>query len=171
MARWYWYDEDGKQKVSSYHPQHSRPISAAVEWLQPALISDLHLSFARWSAAATWPGPLTPHRVWIDQSGLMAVRFATGAPSPQPSVGASEGLAQWLVLLDKWMETYVVLARARAVWPLAELGAALPFITPCLLPHPLVKVPPDNWERVARGLAAIVVDGPLPNERLSASDA
>ncbi len=150
--------------VSPYHPEHSRPIPAAVEWLRPALISDLHRGFARWTVANMSPGALTPQRLWIDRAGLVAVRFASGAPSPRPAVGACEALAQWFVLLDKWMETYVVLARARSVWSVAELAGALPFTTPCLLPRSLARIPPNNWERVARGLAAIVIDSPLAGD-------
>ena len=159
MARWYWYDKDGDQIVSPSHPPHSRPISAAVEWLHPDLISDLHHSFAHWTAAELSTGPVVPHRLWIDQTGLIAVRFSADAPAPQPAVGAGEALAQWLVLMAKWMETYVVLARARSVWSLAELAAALPFTSPCLLPRTLAQLPPSNWEEVAHGLAAIVIDG------------
>ena len=165
MARWYWYDLDGALIVSPSHPPHSRPIAAAAEWLHPALISDLHHSFARWTTAQVSPGPVVPHRLWIDQTGVIAVRFGADAPVPLTSVGGGEGLAQWLVLLAKWMETYVVLARARAVWSLAELSAALPFTSPCLLPRPLAKLPPYNWDEVARGLATIVVDGELVNDR------
>ena len=167
MACWYWYDEDGEQMVSPRHPPHSRPISAAVEWLQPALISGLHRSFARWTAAEMSPGPVVPHRLWIDQSGLVAVRFSTDAPTPLPVVGGGEGLAQWLVLLAKWMDTYVVLARARSIWSLAELAAALPFTSPCLLPRSLAQLPPDNCGEVARGLAAILIDGAPTNDRRS----
>ena len=159
MARWYWYDKEGNQHGASCHPPHSRPISAAVEWMHPALITDLHSSFAQWTAAKLSTGPVVPHRLWIDQTGLVAVRFSADAPAPQPPVGAGEELAQWLVLMAKWMETYVVLARARSVWSLAELAAALPFTSACLLPRTLAQLPPSNWEEVARGLAAIVIEG------------
>ena len=167
MARWYWFDEVKSMTASPCHPPHSRPIAAAVEWMHPPIISDLHLSFARWTSAHMSPGPVIPHRLWIDQSGKIAVRFAANAPAPQSAVGAGEGLAQWLVLLSKWMENHVVLARARTVWTLAELAGALPFTSPSLLPRQLVQFPPDNWEQVARGLAAIVSDGPLAGERQS----
>jgi len=166
MAHWYWFDVNGEQIVSPSHPPQSRPIAAAVEWIRPELISDLHKSFARWTEARLSTGPVLPHRLWIDQSGLVAVRIATGAPGRLPEVGAGEELAQWFVLLTKWMETYVVLARARSVWSKPELAAALPFLSPCMLPRPLAQLPPDNWEEVARGLAAIVLDSsPALNER------
>ena len=56
------------------------------------------------------------------------------------------------------METYVVLARARTVWSAQQLAAALPFLSPCMLPRPFAQLPPDNWEEVAYGLAATVLD-------------
>lgn len=110
------------------------------------------------------PGPVIPHRLWIDQSGNIAVRFTADPPAPQSTVGAGEGLAQWLLLLSKWMEIHVVLARARTVWTLAELAGALPFTSPSLLPRQLAQFPPSNWEQVARGLAAIISDGALAGE-------
>lgn len=164
MARWYWYNENSEQIASPGHPPNSRPIAAAAEWLNPALISSLHHSFARWTGNEVSPCPVTPHRLWIDQTGLVAIRFADGAPQPQSPVGAGESLAQWLVLLSKWMELYVVLARARTVWTLPELAAALPFTSLSLLPRPLAQLPPNNWEIVARGLAAIAIEGSLPGE-------
>lgn len=168
MARWYWYSEDGKQIASPVHPKDSRPIAAAAEWVNPALVSDLHNSFALWAAAGRSPGPVIPRRIWIDRSGRVAVRFGKGAPQPLPDVGAGEPLAQWLALLSKWMDVYVVLARARSVWSLFDLAAALPFTSPCLLPRPLAQMPPDSWEQVARGLAAIVAEGELPSAKSSA---
>jgi len=166
MARWYWCDDSGELIESLGHPPNSRPIAAAVEWIGPELITDLHRSFARWTEAQLSTGPILPHRLWIDQSGLVAIRFATGAPDRLPEVGAGEELAQWFVLLSKWMETYVVLARARTVWSTPALAAALPFLSTCMLPRSLAQLPPDNWEEVARGLAAIVLDSALsPNQR------
>ena len=165
MARWYWCDDYGELIESRGHPPQSRPIAAGVEWIGPELISDLHRSFARWTEARLSTGPVLPHRLWIDRSGLVAIRFATGAPDRPPEVGAGEELAQWFVLLSKWMETYVVLARAGAIWSKPALAAALPFLSPCMLPRPLAQLPPDNWEEVARGLAAIVLDNATtPNQ-------
>ena len=44
------------------------------------------------------------------------------APAPIAHVGLAQELAAWLVMLDKWMETFVVIARARAVWNADELA-------------------------------------------------
>ena len=159
MAMWYWYENDGSLTTSLRHPPHSRPIAAAAEWLTPPIVSNLHSHFARWTAARVSPGPVIPHRLWIDQNGTAAFRFPDGEPASMPEVGAGEALAQWLVLLSKWMEIHVVLARSRTVWPHSLLLGALPFITPSLLPRQLVQFPPDNWEQVARGLAATVAEG------------
>ncbi|MCY4079461.1 MAG: hypothetical protein OXF54_04405 [Caldilineaceae bacterium] len=159
MAMWYWYENDGLLTNSLRHPPLSRPIAAAAEWLTPPIVSNLHSHFARWTAARVSPGPVIPHRLWIDQDGRAAFRFADREPASMPVVGAGEALAQWLVLLSKWMEIHVVLARSRTVWPHSQLLGALPFITPSLLPPQLVQFPPDNWEQVARGLAATVAEG------------
>ncbi len=165
MARWYWYDDESNLMASYSHPPGSRPIATAVEWLSPDLVSELHVRFSRWTSASMSPGPVIPHRLWIDQAGVLAVRFPSEAPVPLPEVGAGEGLAQWLVLLSKWMEIHVVLARARPVWTVAEIAAALPFTSPSMLPRSLVQFPPDNWDQVAQGMAAIVADGSLPSNR------
>ncbi len=159
MAMWYWYDDDNALINSPLHPPLSRPIATAAEWLNPPIISTLHSHFAHWTTAQLSPVPVIPQRLWIDQGGAIAFRFATGAPAALPEVGAGEALAQWLVLLSKWMEIHVVLARARTVWSHAELVAALPFTTPPLLPRQLAQFPPNNWEQVARGLAASVSEG------------
>lgn len=161
---WYWYDDDNSLKTAPSHPPLSRPIATAVAWLNPPLISNLHNQFARWTTAQVSPGPVIPHRLWIDQEGGIAFRFVADAPVAMPAVGAGEALAQWLVLISKWMEIHVVLARARTVWSPAELVGALTFTTPSLLPPQLVQFPPENWEQVARGLAASISEsGPAPS--------
>lgn len=159
MAMWYWYDDDNSLKTSPRHPPLSRPIATAAEWLNPPLISLLHSHFARWTSAQVSPGPVIPQRLWIDQGGAIAFHFGGDAPTAMPEVGAGEDLAHWFVLLAKWMEIHVILARARRVWSLNELVSALPFTTPPLLPRQLVQFPPKNWEEVARGLAAIISEG------------
>lgn len=167
MAMWYWYDNDGSLTKSPRHPPLSRPIATAAEWLTPPLVSYLHSHFARWTAAQLSPGPVIPQRLWIDQDGRVAFRFADGEPASMPVVGAGEALAQWFVLLSKWMEIHVVLARSRTLWPHSLLLGALPFITPSLLPRQLAQFPPDNWEQVARGLAAIIAEGAVALEKQS----
>jgi len=62
------------------------------------------------------------------------------------------------------METFVVIARARSIWTVGELGAALTFMTPAFLPARLVAQAPDNWARVALALATAVADGPLAGQ-------
>lgn len=131
--------------------------------LLPPIITSLHESLYRWQQAGLDPGPLTPDRIWIDSAGALALAFKRDQnPEPLGHVGLAPALAGWLVCLDKWMETFVVIARARSVWTPTELAGALTFTTPALLPPPLLQLPPvDNWERVARGLAVAVADGPL----------
>jgi hypothetical protein len=73
----------------------------------------------------------------------------------------AQELAAWLVLLDKWMETFVVIARARSIWSVQELAGALTFTSRPFLPAAIVHMPPDNWERVAQALAQAVGEGPL----------
>lgn len=159
MAMWYWYDDDSSPKSSTCNPPLSRPIATAAEWLTPSIISSMHIHFARWTTERKSPGPVIPQRLWIDQDGRIAFRFVNDAPEEKSAVGAGEALAQWFVLLSKWMENHIVLARARTVWSHAELLEALPFTTPSLLPRQLALFPPDNWEQVARALAAIVTEG------------
>jgi hypothetical protein len=59
------------------------------------------------------------------------------------------------------METFVVIARARAIWSVQELAGALTFTSKPFLPISLLYMPPDNWERVAMALANAVGDGAL----------
>ncbi|MEZ4677895.1 MAG: hypothetical protein R2932_27125 [Caldilineaceae bacterium] len=108
------------------------------------------------------PGPVVARRIYFNEQGQLAFHFLGNyRPAPLMQVGGAPDLAAWLVLLDKWMETYVILARARTVWSLAELTSALTFLTPAFLPDKLVAHPPDNWERVAQALANSIADGPL----------
>jgi hypothetical protein len=128
----------------------------------PPLIGALHRNFADWGESGYSPGPIIPERIWFGPEGELAFAFADQtAPSPALQVGLAPELAAWLVLLDKAMETFVVVARARAVWPVADLARALTFLTPAFLPTALVQQPPDNWQRVAQALALAVADGPL----------
>ncbi len=150
-------------------PPGSRPFLEAATQLLPPQVSLLHRSFRGWTAARLNPGPVLPQRMRVTEAGAVAFRFPAGAgPTPQGEVGWGQSLAAWLLLLDKFMETFVVVARARAVWTPQELAQALIFTTPSLLPPDLLRLPPDNWERLARALAQAVADGPLaamPEER------
>ncbi len=171
-ARWCWIDEAGSLRESTAPPAGSRPIAQATALLLPPLISSLHTNFHAWQKAGLSPGPVTAARMWVDPAGELAVEcketehptsiYPVGAYQVGAyQVGAMQGLAAWLVLLDKWVETFVVIARARAIWSPAELAGALSFTTPSLLPAELVRTTPHNWERVAQALALAVADGPL----------
>ena len=130
--------------------------------LLPPLIGGLHRSFANWGESGYSPGPIMPERIWFGPAGELAFAFAKEtAPRKAQQVGLAPDLAAWLVLLDKAMETFVVIARARAVWPVGDLAHALTFLSPAFLPASLVQQPPDNWQLVAQALAQAVADGPL----------
>ena len=138
------------------------PIAATAGQLLPPAITNLHHSLRAWGDLGLSPGAVTPHRVWCSADGRLAFDFAPGvSPAPVAHVGLAQELAAWLVMLDKWMETFVVVARARAVWNADELAGAPSFTTPAFLPRALVYMPPDNWERVATALAIAVADGDL----------
>ncbi len=108
--------------------------------LLPPAISDLHSAFAAWGRAGWSPGPLTPVRVWVNAAGALAVEFlGDRRPVPLMQVGSAPDLAAWLVLLNKYMETFVVIARAREVWTVDELAGALGFLSPAYLPPKLVR--------------------------------
>jgi hypothetical protein len=146
-------------------PADAKPIGAVgAEWLPP-LVTTLHQSLAAWGALGHRPGPLTAERVWVGSDGTLIVYDPPGKlPLPLLHIGMAPELAAWLVLLDKWMETFVVVARARSVWTHIELAGALTFLTPVYLPATLIAQPPNNWERVARAVAIAVADGPLQGE-------
>ena len=137
-------------------------LARRTNWLLPPLITTLHQHFQAWGQLGYSPGPVTPDRVWLGVDGRLAFFFARNAtPKPLMQIGLAPDLAAWFVLLDKWMETFVVLARARAVWNGQELGGALTFITPAFLPSVLIARPPNNWARVAQALSIAIADGPL----------
>lgn len=143
-------------------PAGLHPITALRSGLLPPVISRLHASLHAWGELGLSPGPITPDRIWCNAEGALAFAFERGAaPPPLSHVGMAQELAAWLVLLDKWMETFVVIARARAVWSVQELAGALTFTSPPFLPAALVYMPPDNWARVAAALAEAVGDGEL----------
>lgn len=139
-----------------------RPIASLHRELLPPVISRLHASFRAWAEADLSPGLITPDRIWCTPEGALAFTFDDGsAPLPVSHVGAAQELAAWLVLLDKWMETFVVIARARKFWTVQELAGALTFTSRAFLPAALIHMPPDNWERVAVALARAVGEGAL----------
>ena len=170
-TRWCWIDEAGSLCESTAPPAGSQPLAQATARLLPPLISSLHTNFHAWQKAGLSPGPVTAARMWVDPAGELAVECKEAQhptaiyPVGAYQVGAMQGLAAWLVLLDKWVETFVVIARARAIWSPAELAGALSFTTPSLLPAELVRTAPHNWERVAQALALAVADGPLDGGR------
>ncbi len=157
-ATWYAINANGELDQQSQPPQGGRTIMAASEWLQPTLLTALHQSFRAWGMASLSPGVVTPERIWITPAGRVVFQFANGTkPTPQSSVGAQAGLSAWLVLLDKYLKPPIVVNTAAAIWPKSDLAGALIFTTPGLLPKVLVRLPPDNWERVARALAAAII--------------
>jgi hypothetical protein len=164
--RWCTVDSQATLAETTAPPAGSRPIAQATALLLPPLISSLHSNFHAWEMAGLSPGPVVAERVWVNPAGELAFEFKDSRhPTAIYPVGRMAGLAAWLVLLDKWVETFVVIARARAVWSPVELAGALSFTTPSLLPAQLVRTAPDNWERVALALALAVADGPLAGGR------
>jgi hypothetical protein len=142
-------------------------LGAAV--LTPQL-GELHYHFHAWGENGLSPGAITADRVWCAPNGELAFRFVNGvAPQPLTHVGLARELAAWLVLLDKWMDTYTVVRQAQRRWSTEILGGALGFLTPAFLPAALVAQPPDNWQRVADALALVAGGIPLPVAAASAS--
>ena len=130
--------------------------------LLPPIITELHRSLHKWGVLGKRPGLLTADRVWATPEGTLVVFFEEGqAPYPMLHVGMAPDMATWFVLLDKWMETFVVIAWACTVWTPNELASAMTFVNPMWLPKSLLAQPPNNWVRVVRALAVAVSDGPL----------
>lgn len=158
----FYFIQAGTLQRSEQPPPHSAPFAQQGAALLPPLISALHENFAAWAQAGFSPGPIYATRIWVGRDGALAFRFpAHCAPQPLPVVGLAPDLAAWLVLLDQWMETFVVVARARSVWTPAQLGSAIPFLSPAYLPPELTGGQPETWQRLAAALALAVVDGPL----------
>ena len=148
--------------VTSNPPDGAVPFVEGVKTLLPPLVTNLHESLRQWNGVARTPGPVTPERIWFDGAGTLSFRFgAKYKPLPLTQVGLAPALAAWLVLLDHYMETFVVVARARAVWSVDELAAALPFVTPGYLPPKLLRHTNGSWSRTAHAVAAAVADGAL----------
>ena len=143
-------------------PTDAVPFARGIAQVLPPQISDLHLAFREWNRQNLSPGQLAPERIWIGQDNRLLFSFRSGErPQPTFQVGPAPDLAAWLVLLDCWMETFVVVARARAVWSVAELAGALTFMTPAFLPPAIVNMPQANWQQMAMAIATAVADGPL----------
>ena len=158
----YYFVEQQRLVYHEKPPAGAKPLKHNLALLLPPLVSELHASFHAWGRLGYSPGELSPHRVYLNAQGLVAFYFDDNTrPQPLPQVGVGPDLAAWLVLLDKWMETYVVIARARMTWNLQELASALSFVTPAFLPALLTAHPPTNWERVAVAVALVVADGAL----------
>lgn len=162
----YFFVEDGRLRQGPTPPAHAQPILAADKMVLPPIITDLHRQFRAWGDIGLSTGAILPARTWISPVGKLAFDFEEGAKPTQlvSNVGQAPELAAWLVLLDKFMETFVVVARARGVWSPDELGGALTFTSPGYLPLVLIAHPPDNWQRVAHGLAQAVADRPLADD-------
>ncbi len=143
-------------------PAGAQRLAQLGQSLLPPVITELHRSLHKWGTLGKRPGLLTADRVWATPEGTLVVYFENGqAPYPLLHVGMAPDMATWFVLLDKWMETFVVVARARTVWTPNQLAAAMIFVNPAWLPHSLVAQPPNNWVRVVRALATAIADGPL----------
>jgi hypothetical protein len=159
MIRYYCV-KDGVLNSAPSPPAGMVRVADAPHTLLPPQVSILHEHFAAWRTAGYAPGPVIPARLWTAADGSLAFAHAV-MPQPLSRVGLAPDLAAWLVLLDKWMETFVVIARARAVWSPDELAGALSFTTTAYLPTELVQLSPENSQRVATALASAIADGPL----------
>ncbi len=157
---WYTVDDTGALLCHPHPPQGMCPLDQALAELQPSTVGQLHQAFRRWLQAGHAPGPLAPDRVWVDGEGRLALRFGLGRrPRTLDPMGSGPHLAAWLVLLDHFVDTSVVVARARPIWPLDELAEALSFTAPAFLPSALVGPGTSHWEAVAHALARVVGDG------------
>jgi hypothetical protein len=159
-GQWYYFSENQGLTATSTPPKESKPFRSAIEWLDPAHLAQWHRSFQMWRDANRSPGLVIPDRLWLTPDGAVIFYFdKDGQPAIQSEVGSHAGLAAWLVLLDKFVETQSVLESASTVWSTADLGGALAFTAPALLPAPLLLMAPQNWERLARALAHVISGG------------
>jgi hypothetical protein len=161
----FYFVRDDRLVVSRRPPAGAQPLAHLGASFLPPLVSDLHQSLRAWGTLGKRPGLLTAERAWATAEGTLVVHFeACQAPYALLHVGIAPDLATWFVLLDKWMETFVVVARARTVWTPHELATAMIFVNPMWLPRALVAQPPHNWLRVVRALAVAVAEGPLQDK-------
>jgi hypothetical protein len=158
----YYFVRDDTFVAAGHPPAEAKRLAQMGDSLLPPIISELHRDLHKWGTLGKRPGLLTADRVWATPDGTLIVSFEEGqAPYPMLHVGMAPDMASWFVLLDKWMETFVVVARARQVWTPSQLASAMTFANPLWLPKALVAQPPNNWERVVRALAVAVADGAL----------
>ena len=161
----YFFVTNGQLHTTTDPPARAKLFKPNLKLLLPPLITELHQSLQAWTTIDLSPGPIIPRRIYFNDQGTLAFHFLHHSrPKPLMRVGLAPILASWLVLLDKWMETYVVLARARTVWSLEELSGALAFLSPAFLPDKLIAHPPNNWERIAQALAHVIADGQLSGQ-------
>lgn len=158
----YFEAENGQLVATVTLPAGAAPIATVQQQMLPPQITELHRRFRAWGDAGMSPGPVTPARTWCGADGRLYFKFAENdSPQPLTHVGLARELAAWLVMLDLWMETFVIVARARTVWSTGELAAALSFTTPGFLPPALVTSGANPWQRVALALARAAAEGPL----------
>lgn len=142
-------------------PAGAKPFLQAIPRVLPPHIGELHQALYQWQGLGRSPGSIVPERIWIREEQELFMAFAPNTePKPLMQIGLAREVAAWLVLLDQWMETFVVIARARAIWTPNELVAALTFLTPAFLPEAVIQSH-NEWERVAQAVALSVADGPL----------
>ncbi len=158
-AQWYFFTPNRGLTATGAAPGGSRPFLQVTDRLAQKTIR-LHRSFAAWGLSQRSPGLVIPRRIWLGDDDTVIFRFEGGTrPKLQSAVGAHAGLAAWLVLLNKYVETSALLAQAQEVWSTEDLAGALAFVTPAFLPGSLLSLQPNNWERLARQLSAIVATG------------
>lgn len=158
----YYFVLDNQLTSTAQLPAGAQRIAQLGDALQPAMITELHRSLHKWGALGKRPGLLTADRVWATPEGTLVVYFEEGQqPYPMLHVGMAPDMATWFVLLDKWMETFVVVARARTVWTVDQLAEAMIFVNPLWMPKQLTTLLPNNWERVVHALAKAIADKPL----------
>ena len=166
----YYSITNGHPSPSARPPTSTRPFAEQIPLLLPPQVGFLHEAFRAWGQAGFSPGTLAPSRIWWGSSSdavELAFRLDTNRPPRALSQSdTARDLAAWLVLLDRYVETFVVIARARAVWSPTELSGALGFTTPAFLPAALGRSVngDDGWPQVAAALAAAVADGPLKGQ-------
>lgn len=161
----YYTVKDGALHIDTKPPSGAVPLTHHPERLLPPVVTGLHRGFRTWGDMGLSPGQMRPERVWFSGNGILTIRFKVDYdPVSVMQVGPGPDVAAWLVLLDQWMETFVVIARARTVWSVAELASAMTFLSPIFLPTRLLAFAPDSWEQVAQALALAIADGPLKGE-------